>query len=90
LIPLAFFFTIIGIVTFIVQFLIIITNNYKKETLKSQAETYLCLAVGIASIISYFIYVGMFIFLLIHRLRDSSVLNSKSEILIKNQIKSID
>jgi len=87
---LAFFFTIIGIVTFIVQFLIIITNNYKKETLKSQAETYLCLAVGIASIISHFIYVGMFIFLLIHRLRDSNVLNSKSEILIKNQIKSID
>lgn len=39
---------------------------------------------------SYFIYVGMFIFLLVHRLRDSYVLNKKSEILIKNHIKSID
>lgn len=32
----------------------------------------------------------MFIFLLVHRLRDSHILNNESEMLIKNHIKSID
>ena len=32
----------------------------------------------------------MFIFLLIHRLRDSFIIKERSEILIKNHIKSID
>lgn len=62
MIPLAFFFMLIGVATFIVEFLLMyifykyrITDKDKRGTLESQTETYLCLALGIVSIIRYFL-----------------------------------